>query len=110
MAPPGSFFARVFQWLANEVIVKSLANSPAFQQFAVRTSAQAREATRQAAEAARALAESAPVVQLRNEGEAARERALGLANALREEVEEMARRARDELQGGGGQKPPPRPP
>ena len=32
-----SFFGRVFQYLVNEVAVKSLAESRAFQQFAMRT-------------------------------------------------------------------------
>jgi hypothetical protein len=63
MAPPGHLIARVFQWLANEVIVKSLANSPAFQQFAVRTAAQARAASRQAADVARAMSKSSSVLR-----------------------------------------------
>jgi hypothetical protein len=110
MAPPGNLIARVFQWLANEVIVKSLANNPSFQQFAVRTAAQARAASRQAADVARAMSESSSVAQLRSEGEAARDRARGFAAALREELEQAARRARDDLQGTPHQRPPSRPP
>ena len=32
-----AFFARILQWVANEVIVEKLAHSKAFQRFAVRT-------------------------------------------------------------------------
>ncbi|KAM6550604.1 hypothetical protein CsatB_000412 [Cannabis sativa] len=34
----GNFMHRVVSYLVNEVLVNSLANSPAFQRFAVRTS------------------------------------------------------------------------
>lgn len=58
-------FARVAQWLANEIIVKGLANNPAFQRFAVRSSEQAKNLTKQASEAAKNLAESESVMQMR---------------------------------------------
>uniref|UniRef100_A0A1J3JUA8 Uncharacterized protein n=2 Tax=Noccaea caerulescens TaxID=107243 RepID=A0A1J3JUA8_NOCCA len=38
MAGGGNFIARVISYVANEVIVNGLANSHAFQRFAVRTS------------------------------------------------------------------------
>ncbi|CAN8257421.1 unnamed protein product [Cochlearia groenlandica] len=38
MAGGGNLFGRVFTYLANELIVNGLANSHAFQRFAVRTS------------------------------------------------------------------------
>lgn len=62
---PGGFFGRVVQWLANEIIVKGLSNSPAFQRFAVRSSQQAKELSKSAAEAAKNLSESDSVQQLR---------------------------------------------
>lgn len=43
---PGSFLSRVLQYLANEVIVKGLANNPSFQRFAVRSAEQARALTK----------------------------------------------------------------
>ncbi|KAL8504782.1 hypothetical protein ACS0TY_016099 [Phlomoides rotata] len=38
MAGGGNFIHRVLSYVANEVIVNGLANSPKFQRFAVRTS------------------------------------------------------------------------
>ncbi|XP_022887449.1 uncharacterized protein LOC111403249 isoform X2 [Olea europaea var. sylvestris] len=38
MAGGGNFLIRVLSYLANELIVNGLANSPKFQRFAVRTS------------------------------------------------------------------------
>ncbi|KAL3536536.1 hypothetical protein ACH5RR_004997 [Cinchona calisaya] len=38
MAGGGNFIHRVVSYVANELIVNGLANSPAFQRFAVRTS------------------------------------------------------------------------
>jgi hypothetical protein len=106
MAPgAGGLFARVFQWLANEVIVKSLANNHAFQRFAVRSSQQARDASRQVAEVARSLTESETLSQFRSEAGAARRRAEGFAAALREELEDAARRAAEQAQPGD-KKPP----
>lgn len=61
----GSFFQRVAQWLANEIIVKGLANSPAFQRFAVRSSQQAKEVSKSASEALKNISESENVSQLR---------------------------------------------
>jgi uncharacterized membrane protein YccC len=111
MAPPGQLLARVFQWLANEVIVKGLANNRAFQQFAVRSSESAREAARTAAEAAKALSEHQSVAQMRGETDELRKRAYGFAAALREEVSRAAADAAEQLKGsGGGKRPPPPPP
>lgn len=62
---PGGLFGRIAQWLANEIIVKGLSNSPAFQRFAVRSSEQARELSKSAAEAAKNLSELKSVQQLR---------------------------------------------
>eukprot|EP00640_Fibrocapsa_japonica_P009646 CAMPEP_0113937392 /NCGR_PEP_ID=MMETSP1339-20121228/4018_1 /TAXON_ID=94617 /ORGANISM="Fibrocapsa japonica" /LENGTH=87 /DNA_ID=CAMNT_0000940127 /DNA_START=60 /DNA_END=323 /DNA_ORIENTATION=- /assembly_acc=CAM_ASM_000762 len=39
-----SFMARIIQYLANEVMVKHLANSPAFQRFALRIAQQVEKA------------------------------------------------------------------
>lgn len=65
MAGPGGLFGRIAQWLANEVIVKGLANNPAFQRFAVRSSQRATELTKSAAEAAKNVSESESVAQFR---------------------------------------------
>lgn len=65
MAGPGGIFGRIAQWLANEVIVKGLANNPAFQRFAVRSSQRATELSKSAAEAAKNMSESEGVAQLR---------------------------------------------
>lgn len=62
---PGGLFGRIAQWLANEIIVKGLANSPAFQRFAVRSSEQAKELSKSAAEAAKNLSELESLQQLR---------------------------------------------
>lgn len=62
---PGSLFGRVLQWLANEVIVKSLANNPAFQRFAVRSSQQAKEITKTASQAVRNIADNENVSQFK---------------------------------------------
>ena len=61
---PG-LFHRIMQWIANEVVVKGLANNPAFQRFAVRTSQQAKELTRNATEAAKFLSENENFAQIR---------------------------------------------
>jgi hypothetical protein len=44
------FFQRVANYVANEIIVKGLANSRTFQRFAVRTSKQYEDLTKQSAE------------------------------------------------------------
>lgn len=62
---PGNLFARVMQWLASEVIVKGLANSPTFQRFAVRSSQQAKELSKSATDVMKNIAESENVSQLR---------------------------------------------
>ncbi|VVB12856.1 unnamed protein product [Arabis nemorensis] len=50
MAGGGNFFGRVFTYLANELIVNGLANSHAFQRFAVRTSKRIENISKMAAE------------------------------------------------------------
>lgn len=62
---PGGIFGRVVQWLTNEVIVKGLADNPAFQRFAVRSSQQAKDLSKSASAAVRNFAESENVAQLR---------------------------------------------
>lgn len=58
MAPGGNFFARVMQYIANEIVVKSLANSPGFQRFAVRSQAQIQNFSKNAVDTARALSDN----------------------------------------------------
>lgn len=87
MAPSG-LFHRVFQWLANEVIVKGLANNAAFQRFAVRSSQHIQEAGRAAAEVARSFSENQSISQIRQETNALRKRASDFASALREELQQ----------------------
>lgn len=65
MVGPGGLFGRIAQWLANEVIVKGLANNPAFQRFAVRSSQKATDLSKSAAEAAKSMSESQTVAQFR---------------------------------------------
>ncbi|CAN0879693.1 hypothetical protein LINGRAHAP2_LOCUS13222 [Linum grandiflorum] len=57
MAGGGNFIHRAVSYLVNELIVNSLANSPAFQRFAVRTSKRLEEATILAAKKQKELAE-----------------------------------------------------
>jgi hypothetical protein len=45
-----AFFQRVANYVANEVIIKGLANSRTFQKFAVRTNKQYEDATKQGTE------------------------------------------------------------
>lgn len=107
MAPPSQLFARIFQWLANEVIVKGLSNNRAFQRFAVRSSQQAAEASKAASEAAKALSENQNVAQLKNESAAMREKAFGFAAALREEISRTAADAAEQINTATGAKKPP---
>ncbi|XP_019059604.1 PREDICTED: uncharacterized protein LOC109117252 [Tarenaya hassleriana] len=53
----GNFIHRVVSYLANEIIVNGLANSPAFQRFAVRTSKKMEEVSKLAAQKQQELAE-----------------------------------------------------
>lgn len=62
---PGGLFARIAQWLANEVIVKGLSNNPAFQRFAVRSSEQAKQFSKNASKTAKNMADNEKFVQLR---------------------------------------------
>ncbi|XP_041023800.1 uncharacterized protein LOC121264605 [Juglans microcarpa x Juglans regia] len=53
----GNFMHRVMSYLVNELVVNSLANSPAFQRFAVRTSKRIEEVSIKAAQKKQELAE-----------------------------------------------------
>ncbi|KAG2690892.1 hypothetical protein I3760_09G211100 [Carya illinoinensis] len=53
----GNFMHRVMSYLVNELVVNSLANSPAFQRFAVRTSQRIEEVSSKAAQKKQELAE-----------------------------------------------------
>ncbi|KAK4769641.1 hypothetical protein SAY86_027791 [Trapa natans] len=53
----GNFMHRVMSYLVNEIIVNGLANSPAFQRFAVRTSKRMEEAANIAAQKKREIAQ-----------------------------------------------------
>ena len=53
------FINRVVGWVANEIIVKGLAENAAFQRFAVRTAASAENLTKNVKDAAAPLSESA---------------------------------------------------
>ncbi|KAF5471524.1 hypothetical protein F2P56_008311, partial [Juglans regia] len=52
----GNFMHRVMSYLVNELIVNSLANSPSFQRFAVRTSKRIEEVSSKAAQKQQELA------------------------------------------------------
>ncbi|PKI39548.1 uncharacterized protein LOC116195512 [Punica granatum] len=53
----GNFMGRVMQYLVNELVVNGLANSPAFQRFAVRTSKRMEEVANIAAQKKKEIAE-----------------------------------------------------
>ncbi|XP_073034875.1 uncharacterized protein [Primulina eburnea] len=57
MAGGGNFIHRVISYVANELIVNGLANSPSFQRFAVRTSRRIEEFSDIAAQKKKELAE-----------------------------------------------------
>ncbi|KAL0338171.1 UNVERIFIED_CONTAM: hypothetical protein Sangu_1339200 [Sesamum angustifolium] len=57
MAGGGNFIHRVVSYVANELIVNGLANSPRFQRFAVRTSKKLEEYSEIAAQKKREIAE-----------------------------------------------------
>ncbi|KAL0309984.1 UNVERIFIED_CONTAM: hypothetical protein Sradi_5940700 [Sesamum radiatum] len=57
MAGGGNFIHRVVSYVANELIVNGLANSPRFQRFAVRTSKKLEEYSDIAAQKKREIAE-----------------------------------------------------
>lgn len=67
MAPGGSFFARILASLLNDVLVKGLAENPAFQRFAVRTSQQIKQMQKTAEDSAKAVANSPTVNEARKE-------------------------------------------
>lgn len=93
--------------------MKGLANNKAFQEFAVRSSQSAREATKAAADAAKNLSESPSVAQMRGETEELRKRAMGFASALREEIKSAADTAARQAGSSAPKKPPesgPKPP
>ncbi|XP_039172453.1 uncharacterized protein LOC120295402 [Eucalyptus grandis] len=52
----GNFLHRVISYVANEIVVNGLANSPAFQRFAVRTSKRLEEVSNMAAQKRREIA------------------------------------------------------
>ncbi|XP_057476700.1 uncharacterized protein LOC130764453 [Actinidia eriantha] len=53
----GNFVHRVISYVVNEVVVNGLANSPAFQRFAVRTSKRIEEISSKAVQKRQELAE-----------------------------------------------------
>ncbi|XP_057947797.1 uncharacterized protein LOC131143484 isoform X1 [Malania oleifera] len=53
----GNFMHRVMSYLVNELLVNSLANSPAFQRFAVRTSMKIEDISTMAVQKRREIAE-----------------------------------------------------
>ncbi|GMP85894.1 hypothetical protein CsSME_00038884 [Camellia sinensis var. sinensis] len=53
----GNFLHRVISYVVNEVVVNGLANSPAFQRFAVRTSKRIEDLSIKAAQTKRELTE-----------------------------------------------------
>ncbi|XP_010264602.1 PREDICTED: uncharacterized protein LOC104602571 [Nelumbo nucifera] len=53
----GNFMHRVISYVANELIVNGLANSPAFQRFAVRTSKRIEDISNMAAQKRQVLKE-----------------------------------------------------
>ncbi|KAJ8898967.1 hypothetical protein K2173_008468 [Erythroxylum novogranatense] len=53
----GNFMHRVISYVVNEVIVSGLANSPAFQRFAVRTSRKIEDVSKIAAKKKQEIAE-----------------------------------------------------
>ncbi|CAI0539607.1 unnamed protein product [Linum tenue] len=53
----GNFMHRVFSYVVNELIVNSLANSPSFQRFAVRTSKRLEDVSSLAGKTKQELAE-----------------------------------------------------
>ncbi|XAR55810.1 hypothetical protein NMG60_11036016 [Bertholletia excelsa] len=53
----GNFMHRVISYVVNEIVVNGLANSPAFQRFAVRTSKRIEDISKQAAEKRQVIAE-----------------------------------------------------
>ncbi|GAA0144609.1 hypothetical protein LIER_05010 [Lithospermum erythrorhizon] len=57
MAGGGNFMHRVISYVANELIVNGLANSPAFQRFAVRTSKRMEDLSSIAAQKKKEIAE-----------------------------------------------------
>ncbi|XP_027069705.1 uncharacterized protein LOC113775081 [Coffea eugenioides] len=57
MAGGGNFIHRVMSYVANELIVNGLANSPAFQRFAVRTSKRIENVSVKAAEVKKKVSE-----------------------------------------------------
>lgn len=77
---PTNFFARVMQYIANELVVKGLANSPAFQRFAVRSQAQMRDLSKNAAETAKALSDTPAINDAVKVSFSFRQRALSLAS------------------------------
>lgn len=57
MAGGGNFIHRVISYVANELIVNGLANSPSFQRFAVRTSRKVEDLSKMAEQTKREIAD-----------------------------------------------------
>ncbi|MED6195084.1 hypothetical protein PIB30_034628 [Stylosanthes scabra] len=63
----GNFMHRVLSYVVNEVVVNGLANSPTFQRFAVRTSKQIENISKQAFQKRQELAEQIKVISKKTE-------------------------------------------
>jgi hypothetical protein len=81
MAGGGNFFARVVQYVANELIVERLSNHPSFQRWAIRTSKQMEDLSKRSSQYKEQAAEQARVY----------------AERLKEEVAKAARDAQKRL-------------
>ncbi|KAA8493037.1 hypothetical protein FVE85_9309 [Porphyridium purpureum] len=85
-----NLFGRVAQWLVNEVMVKTLSNSPAFQRFALRVHESTQKLAQKAAETTKELAESEATKE-------AQERAASTAQNVRETVVGLAQLYKDQI-------------
>lgn len=66
MAPGFNVFSRVAHYIAQEVIVKGLANNRAFQQFALRSAEQISEVRNAVKDTAKKLSDTPTANQLKN--------------------------------------------
>mmetsp|Transcript_9736 Transcript_9736/g.20514 ORF Transcript_9736/g.20514 Transcript_9736/m.20514 type:complete len:113 (-) Transcript_9736:5-343(-) len=85
-----NIIARIAQWLANELIVKGLANNPSFQRFAQRTHARTQEIANKAVKTSQELAQNESLHALRNEAQSkaneVKNTAVGLAELLKDNL------------------------
>mmetsp|Transcript_5138 Transcript_5138/g.22171 ORF Transcript_5138/g.22171 Transcript_5138/m.22171 type:complete len:89 (-) Transcript_5138:251-517(-) len=81
-----SFLGRLMSYLANEVVVKSLASSPAFQRWAVRTNQRMVSNAEQAAKITHGLKQRAQSAEFQNE--------------VRQGLKEFANAVRRDFSGG----------